>query len=180
MEKLFHLLGFMGIPLLLAAALILAVITERLSFFAKARTLGRARLDEEDSPLSDWIPAGVMDKLHFEEYASLRLSRFESGLNKHLGLLRILGALSPLLGLLGTVIGMLETFSAISQNPGPVTPHLVAAGIYQALWTTAVGLSLAIVALAAQAGFRLVAQGWLERLTDEINHQVLTRFRNLP
>lgn len=52
---------------------------------------------------------------------------------------------APMLGLLGTVIGMIEAFGRLAESTGAVDPALLAGGIWTALITTAVGLSIAIV-----------------------------------
>ena len=70
--------------------------------------------------------------------------------------LRILGAianLAPMLGLLGTVLGMIKAFNVISQS-GTGNPGLVASGISEALITTAAGLMVGIPTLAAYHFFR--------------------------
>ncbi|MBP0484983.1 MotA/TolQ/ExbB proton channel family protein [Sagittula salina] len=53
---------------------------------------------------------------------------------------------APMLGLLGTVIGMIDAFSALALSEGAVDPTVLAAGIYTALTTTAAGLAIALVA----------------------------------
>ena len=60
--------------------------------------------------------------------------------------LKLCAALGPLLGLLGTVLGMVEVFATIAERSYP-EPSLLAGGIWQALITTVMGLSLAIPAL---------------------------------
>lgn len=60
--------------------------------------------------------------------------------------LKLCAAIGPLLGLLGTVIGMVDVFSNLAQKAMP-DPSLLAGGIWQALLTTVMGLSLAIPAL---------------------------------
>lgn len=65
---------------------------------------------------------------------------------------------APMLGLLGTVIGMIDAFGALSKAEGAVDPALLAEGIWTALTTTAVGLIIAIV-------FYFVAS-WLESRID--------------
>ncbi|WP_121632446.1 MotA/TolQ/ExbB proton channel family protein [Tropicibacter alexandrii] len=52
---------------------------------------------------------------------------------------------APMLGLLGTVIGMIDAFSALSMAEGAVDPTMLAGGIWVALSTTAVGLAIALV-----------------------------------
>jgi biopolymer transport protein ExbB len=63
--------------------------------------------------------------------------------NRYLGLLSTIATISPLLGLLGTVIGMIQAFNAIAVE-GVGTPATLGVGISQALITTAAGLSVAI------------------------------------
>lgn len=53
---------------------------------------------------------------------------------------------APMLGLLGTVIGMIDAFSVLSVTEGSVDPSALASGIYVALTTTAVGLAIALLA----------------------------------
>ena len=66
-------------------------------------------------------------------------------LEKHVGILSTIANLTPLLGLLGTVSGMIKTFKVISQAGG--NPSLLAGGIAEALITTAAGLCVAIPTL---------------------------------
>lgn len=60
--------------------------------------------------------------------------------------LKLCAAIGPLLGLLGTVLGMVDVFSTLSEKSYP-EPSMLAGGIWQALITTVMGLSLAIPAL---------------------------------
>ena len=69
-------------------------------------------------------------------------------LEKHVGILATIANLTPLLGLLGTVSGMIKTFKVISLQ-GVGNPNLLAGGIAEALITTATGLCVAIPALVA-------------------------------
>ena len=74
---------------------------------------------------------------------------FYSGFNgvlSMISMLKLISVVSPLLGLLGTVLGMLSIFDVIAQASGP-SPTLLAAGIWQALITTVMGLCVAIPAL---------------------------------
>jgi biopolymer transport protein ExbB len=52
---------------------------------------------------------------------------------------------APMLGLLGTVVGMIDAFGALAQSTGGVDPALLAGGIWTALTTTAIGLAIALV-----------------------------------
>ena len=61
--------------------------------------------------------------------------------------LNVIGNISPMMGLLGTVIGMLRCFNEISQVTGAIEPKQLAGGIFEALVTTCMGLIVAIPAL---------------------------------
>jgi biopolymer transport protein ExbB len=77
------------------------------------------------------------DALHLES----------SKLNRYLPALGTIAGVAPLLGLFGTVIGMIETFGA--QTPSGMNPAQLAHGISVALYNTALGIFVAIVALLA-------------------------------
>jgi len=83
-------------------------------------------------------------------------------LRSWLRVLELIATLSPLLGLLGTVIGMIEAFRQLETAGNQVDPALLSSGIWQALLTTAVGLVVAIPAL--------VAHQWLERKVERCAH----------
>ena len=68
--------------------------------------------------------------------------------------LSVIGNLAPMLGLLGTVIGMILAFRQVATTPGAVQAADLAGGIYLALVSTAIGLIVAIPSLAAFAVFR--------------------------
>ncbi|OGL64557.1 MAG: hypothetical protein A3J27_02430 [Candidatus Tectomicrobia bacterium RIFCSPLOWO2_12_FULL_69_37] len=67
-------------------------------------------------------------------------------LDRYLGVLGTIAAISPLLGITGTVFGMIRVFATISEK-GVAHPSQLAGGIYEALITTAAGLVIAIPAL---------------------------------
>jgi biopolymer transport protein ExbB len=70
--------------------------------------------------------------------------------------LNIIGNLGPLLGLLGTVLGMIEAFSAMQRAQGSANPAVLAGGISKALAHTFMGLFLAVPALAAFGVLRTI------------------------
>ncbi len=65
-------------------------------------------------------------------------------LEKRIDILGIIAHTAPLLGLLGTVTGMIRAFMVIESASGRVNPQLLAGGIWEALLTTAFGLMIAI------------------------------------
>lgn len=74
---------------------------------------------------------------------SLELKR----LNKNLHILELIGRVAPLIGLLGTVLGMVEAFRVVADMKGAVSPSMLAGGIWEALITTVGGLAVAIPAM---------------------------------
>ena len=76
--------------------------------------------------------------------------------------LELIGTLAPLLGLLGTVFGMIEAFRQLENAGGRVDPSVLSGGIWVALLTTAAGLSVAIPAVAAHT--------FLERQLERLHH----------
>ena len=87
-------------------------------------------------------------------------------LKKHLRLINGIATVTPLLGLLGTVLGMIIAFDAIGNSSAGTDPKLLTAnGISQALLTTAAGMSVAIPALIAY----IYCVGRVDRLIVEID-----------
>lgn len=78
--------------------------------------------------------------------------------------LEVIGSLAPLLGLLGTVLGMIEAFQELEAAGNQVNPAVLSGGIWEALLTTAVGLTVAIPVVAAL--------NWLERRIDRQAHHL--------
>ncbi|OZB13917.1 MAG: flagellar motor protein MotA, partial [Marinobacter sp. 34-60-7] len=93
-----------------------------------------------------------------------------------LKLIEVIAALAPLLGLLGTVMGMMEAFSAMAATEGRANASQLSGGIYEALTTTAAGLVVAIpfAALAAWIEFRL------RRIHRTMNSALVSVFNVVP
>lgn len=101
-----------------------------------------------------------------EASINIRVRRLEKGLNT----LTVLGNLSPLVGFLGTVSGMINAFKSIAAAD-EVSTQLVAKGIYEALITTVAGLVIALVAISAYNVFMHVIDDFVsdsERLSNEL------------
>ncbi|MDI9243639.1 MotA/TolQ/ExbB proton channel family protein [Marinobacter sp. CHS3-4] len=122
-------------------------------------TRGASRLN----PLSHLVLAIMEGRLNRQPSARIQesvsqkakgaLAPFEAPLK----IIEVIAALAPLLGLLGTVIGMMEAFSTMAAAEGRASASQLSGGIYQALTTTAAGLVVAIpfAAIAAWIEFRL-------------------------
>lgn len=78
--------------------------------------------------------------------------------------LEVIAALAPLLGLFGTVLGMIKAFRQLELAGNQVNPAILSGGIWEALLTTAVGLAVAIPVVAIL--------NWLERRVDRLAHEI--------
>ncbi|TVR01241.1 MAG: flagellar motor protein MotA [Desulfovibrionales bacterium] len=134
-------LGLFGLILFLVRFTILAVMDRRIQ-----RQL-RSETPLADNPLGRILQISGASRRVDPETLEIRLDEAVlkeiPSLERGLRTIKILAAMAPLLGLLGTVVGMIETFQAITLF-GTGDPQLMAGGISQALVTTALGLSVAI------------------------------------
>ena len=107
--------------------------------------------EENGSPVSKVFAAAVhkwnRPAVEVEQAIIDAGERVTNGLRRNLRVLNGLATVSPLLGLLGTVVGMIRAFNSIATGDALGRPELLAAGISEALLTTAAGLSVAIPAL---------------------------------
>ena len=174
--------GWMMVPIIIASILALAITVERFwslrpSQVAPADLLGRVwgwmkntqpdsqRMRElrESSALGRVLAAGLMNSRHgrqimkesIEEVASHEIHEME----RYLNALGTVAAVAPLMGLLGTVIGMIKVFAEI-MVAGTGQANVLAGGISEALITTAAGLVVAIPAL--------ICHRILQRRVDEL------------
>lgn len=104
--------------------------------------------DETHAPVARIMKAGILK--HNRSKEEIREAIEDAGhleiprLERHLSALATCGNISPLLGLLGTVSGMIKAFAQIQNLRGQVNPSDLAEGIGNALMTTAAGLTVAI------------------------------------
>lgn len=171
MTEFFYKGGPLMYPLLLGSVLTAAVTLERLYHYLRAapggdlasRVAALLRAGDADGALAaargapgplaavlaEALSLRGADKTQLEEAVSLRGSRELARLSARLHVLELTGRMAPLVGLLGTVLGMLEAFQTVSALKGAVDPSLLAGGIWAALITTVAGLCVAIPALVA-------------------------------
>ena len=103
-----------------------------------------------DSPIARMIEKGVSRigsplkniEASIENVGKIEIFKLE----KNLSVLATIAGAAPMMGFLGTVIGMVEAFIAIAQQEGSVSPKLLADGIYTAMITTVAGLVVGIIA----------------------------------
>ena len=126
----------------------------------------------ESSPLGRVLAAGLANRLHAHEV--LKEAIEDAGrhmlpeLERYLNTLGTIAAIAPFLGLLGTVLGMIQMFGGIGSH-GLGDPSIVAAGISQALVATAAGLAVAIPSLM----FYRYLRGRVEELTVDLEQEAL-------
>ncbi|NVD08879.1 MotA/TolQ/ExbB proton channel family protein [Vibrio sp. JPW-9-11-11] len=101
-----------------------------------------------------------------EDAAGMWLHEKRHQLNSGLRLLTLIGVISPLIGLLGTVLGLIEMFKGVAASTGNITPNDLADGLGLAMRTTAAGL---IIALPAIAGAQLLGL-WADRVMAKLEH----------
>ncbi|MDP3920241.1 MAG: MotA/TolQ/ExbB proton channel family protein [Candidatus Omnitrophota bacterium] len=106
-----------------------------------------------------------------KEAVEIEARKEVTGLWNQLSYLSDIAAVAPMLGLLGTVIGMIQAFNTIAFQSAVVKPILLAGGVSKAMVTTAGGMTIAIIAMVFYSYFRFRVQnitGTAETLTAEV------------
>ena len=161
--------GWLMLPIIACSIAAMTIIAERLWAYRRKRvipsnlaahvwklykanqlTAAHVATVRDSSPLGRILAAALVNHRHSREVMKEAIE--EEGhqvvheLERYLNTLGTIAAISPLLGLLGTVIGMIKVFAAIT-TAGVGNPTVLAGGISEALITTAAGLSVAIPSL---------------------------------
>jgi biopolymer transport protein ExbB len=140
---------------------------------AVRRQLAQLDRPTPDNPLGRVLAAVKADPLRIEEDAEvveLRISeavlREVPKLERFQAFLRLAVAAGPLLGLIGTVIGMIITFQSITES-GSSDPRLMANGISQAMIATVLGLGIAVPLLFVNAGLASMSRSLVQILDEQ-------------
>jgi biopolymer transport protein ExbB len=164
--------GWLMIPIFACSLISVSLILERFFSLRRARAYSKDLMDnireilkhnriaeaislceETGGPLAFILKAGLMK--HGKPRIEIREAVEDAGLlvipslERYLSVLATIANIAPLLGLLGTVVGMTEAFMVIQSHGGAVTPGDLAGGIGTALLTTVWGLIVAIPTLVA-------------------------------
>lgn len=193
MLSIIHAAGWPIWPLIVCSIVALALVIERLLTLRSQRVAPPTLVDEVIGVTRHALPPpDVVDKLAASSVlgavlaagvrsvaADPRISEeglrqaFESAgrrgvhaLERYLNTLGTIATAAPLIGLLGTVVGMIEIFSATGPTAAASNPEQIARGISIALYSTAFGLIIAIPALMFYRFFR----GRVEEFTLELEH----------
>lgn len=147
---------------------------------AGERVAARENLNRSQSYLAPVITMaldGQNDSARLDAEAEVRFARLESGFR----FLDSVAQLAPLLGLFGTVLGMISAFQALQAAGAQVDPSILAGGIWVALLTTAVGLAVAMPTSVVLSWLesrmdadRVLAQKALRSILSPQGHQEMT------
>ncbi len=159
--------GPMAIPLLIASIVSLAVIIEKIIFFVKHKDNSFRLIKKIEMLVEEGDILGGLNELKGEKGPNAKListalahhsedpERIKEVLQvvgedqikkmeKHLPILDVIAMISPLLGLLGTVMGIISSFNILGTAAGAANPAQISSGIAAALISTALGLIIAI------------------------------------
>ncbi len=184
---------FILLPIILLSVAALAVILERSVFFFRIRwkrpdglpqvleRIGRdsarqilQNLEEpEVSPVREILEFGLSSRLRgsasvYRQRLEALRNRWLDRMERYLPLLSGIGNIATLLGLFGTVSGMITAFGRMKAT-GNSDPYVLAGGISRALVTTAAGLAVAIPAMLAQHFFEALVDRHADRMEDVVN-----------
>lgn len=164
--------GPLMIPIVLSSFVAIYIFVERLrtvnkanespdAFMGKIKELvlkgdivsAKMLCNQHDTPVARMIEKGVARigsplkniEASIENVGKIELFKLE----KNLSVLATVAGAAPMMGFLGTVIGMVQAFISIAQEEGSVSPKLLADGIYTAMITTVAGLLVGIIAYLA-------------------------------
>ena len=133
---------------------------------------GRLKALKQSSPLGRILAAGLSNAYHgrdvMKESIQEAASHVVHDLERYLNTLGTIAAVAPLLGLLGTVLGMIRVFAEIMAQ-GTGNASVLAGGISEALITTAAGLTVAIPALAMHRYFT----GKIDAIVVELEQETI-------
>lgn len=153
------------------------VSSKRDIFIARLRSLILERnlpkalqvVNQEDSPVARIVKAGLVKVNRPDDHVQAAMDETSleevPKIEQRTGLLPMLSNVATLMGLLGTIAGLIQSFGAVSQADAATKATLLSAGISEAMNCTAFGLVVAIPALVAYA----MLQSRTQRVLDDIN-----------
>lgn len=174
-------------PILLLSLVAIVIIIERLIYFCGRKYRVGRELKKIQANLKN--PTALNNKNPIEQIAAQYLEAANEGdvkhihnvveraahrsINRHergLKILSLIGSISPLVGLLGTVWGMVQAFSSIAELGDAVRPSDLAGGIWTGLLTTVAGLVVAIPAVSMARIFEAKIDHLVTDLNETISH----------
>ncbi len=165
--------GAMMIPILAIGVFAMTIIIERSIFYLKSGMYSRKILAGYLSQKASASGAKYKEEMEAELRGETQI--YVNRMEKGLALLNGLGNIAPILGFLGTVIGMIDAFAAIAAAT-TVNAKVVAVGIQVALVTTAGGLMVAAPAIIAYSFFLHLVQ----RIYSGAEEEIAEKIKDLP
>lgn len=195
-SHLYSQLGIVALPLLCCSVITLALLLERtiqlLIYSGCSHNSIRKSLSQLDPTNGSGIDSLVnslknrralsakgnamllshrhINKALREDVAGLWLQEKRHKLRSGLKILGLIGMISPLFGLLGTVLGLIDMFKSVAATTGSITPNILADGLGLAMRTTAIGLIIALPAISSAQLLGLWADRILARLEHSLNY----------
>lgn len=191
-----YILVFLSLSFILVALLIMNVLSARREFVCPELLVQsfEAHLDEkqyqeayelaktDESFMGNVLAAGLSKLSNSYEHANVAMGEVgeeeSMKLEHRLSYLGLIGTISPMVGLFGTVHGMINSFFAIATNGQSPNPAELADGISKALLTTLIGLAIAIPAISAYN----ILRNRVQRLVLEVgitSENLMSRFENV-
>jgi len=179
------------IILILLSIIAVAIVIERLVFFSQQhgdskallRTLGQ-RIAADDMSgavkvcnsekgmlpriLAFGLMRGTKNRADITDALSIALMENLNALERNLGIIGTIAVIAPFVGLFGTVLGIIHAFQDIAQK-GNSTPAVVAAGVGEALVTTAAGLFVAVISVVFFNYFKTRIKGYNQEMIVAAN-----------
>ncbi len=178
-------------PIVLCSVLALAIFVERVISFARVRVRGYGLVKEvakyiknresakalalakrNESPMGRILVDAIEVADQESETLGTVIVNSTDGevreLSRYLQVLATIGNIAPLLGLLGTVLGMIKAFMVIQQMGGKVNAAVLAGGIWEAMLTTALGLSVALPTMVAHSYLTSRVDNYEAQLQDGV------------
>lgn len=179
--------GIMMIPIAICSLVVVAVVVERVTVLRRNKVVppeftealdkagsdaakAQKACDEGDSPAARIVLAGLGKLGHVREVIEKHIASAGEHevylMRRRLRALTVVGAIAPLLGLTGTIFGMIRAFATVAESGESLgRAEMLAGGIYEAMITTAAGL---LVAIPTVVCYHWLA-GRVERLTRELD-----------
>jgi len=192
----FYTISFLILSFLLVALLVMNLLTARRENVCPSMLIDGFEKHLDSKQYQEAYELAKSDDSYLGQVLAAGLSKLSSGyaqaieamqevgeeenmkMDHRLSYMALIGTVSPMLGLFGTVDGMIRSFSVIAHSVGTPPPSKLAEGVATALWTTLVGLAIAIPAVAA---FGIIKNRIDRRVLEVgiISEGLMARFENV-
>ena len=158
-------LGFVALPMSLIFLFVCLLICERAIFFFLT-------FDEKmtSKKLISILDSLSSNQTHIkEDVMSLEFGKISTQLMFGMKGFKFCAAISPLLGLLGTVTGMIRVFGAMSDSTTAISPAVISAGLEEVMYATAAGLFIAVISIFSHFIFSAIIKSKIDAISLTVN-----------